>query len=43
MKQVRLPADEVCKVLPNLCDMTTKWHDVLATYPSFEQQKKEDD
>lgn len=43
MKQVRVHADEVAKVLTNLCDMKITWDDVLETYPLFEQQQKDDD
>lgn len=41
-KQVRINLDEVAKVIINLCDQKMTWTDVIAIYPIFEQQQKDD-
>lgn len=39
MEQVRLPLSEVGQTVKNIVTNRTKWADVLAKYPKFEQQE----
>jgi len=39
MKQIRVPIEDLGKLLSDLCNGIRSWQDVMSSYPAFEQQE----